>query len=266
MKKVILIIVSLLLLATIPVVVWYAQQQQDIRSRAAPASRVSFSPGNVQVKTSDTSFTINVAIDTGVNQITGATVVVKFDPAVIEATDITVGNFFPDPAQVSSIPGSKKLDNTVGIAALGFYTIKDNAGNSSLSSEPLTTITFKPKAAGTSTVEFDTLLTKVTGFGEETNVLVPGGAGGTATVTVTNDAPSPTATSTPTPTPTQAPGGESSPTPTPTPTTSASRSPTPTPTPRSDIPVTGDATNTLLIVGAAVLLIVIGAGGVLLPR
>lgn len=94
MKKIVLLVGALLLLVAVPITVYFVGQQQDVRSRAAPATHLAFNPENI-TKAQDEQFTVNVQIDTAANSVAAAKIVITFDATKLEATSITNGPFAP---------------------------------------------------------------------------------------------------------------------------------------------------------------------------
>lgn len=242
MKRILLILSGLIVLVTIPIVIYFVGQNQDKRSRAAPASSLSFSPTATTKAVTDSSFDVKIQINSGDdpntnNQVTAASLVVSYNKDIVEATAVNLGSFFPDPSLVSVI--AKTMDQDAGRVIYRFFTTSQNAGTGQ---GTLATITFKPKAAGTSELTFVRPDTKIIAYDEDTDVIIPGGIG-TASVTITDGAqpsPSVTITLTPTPTPTGISNASATPTRTPTattipgqPTNTPSVTLTSTPTPTS---------------------------------
>ncbi|OGG24206.1 hypothetical protein A3A79_03390 [Candidatus Gottesmanbacteria bacterium RIFCSPLOWO2_01_FULL_43_11b] len=95
MKRVILIIVAILVLLAIPVTVFLVSQQQELRKRATPATTLSLLPATVETTTGE-SFSIDVRIDTGENQVVTAEIALSFDPEKLQAESITNGQLFPN--------------------------------------------------------------------------------------------------------------------------------------------------------------------------
>jgi len=262
MKKIVFLVVGLLLLVTIPAIVYFAGLQQDIRSRAAPASTISFNPTTI-TKPVDEQFTVNIDINTGTNSVTAVKVVVLFDSTKLEATSITNGAFAP-----------KITASGVVAAGNASITVAANSTTSPMQGTgTVAIIRFKGKAATTTPIklEFDPT-TFASGLTESTNVITTKGTASviiTGTTAAANTAISPTATPTAsnaasqkltsiTPTPTTA---SVIPQDTPTPTASnaanATNSAALTAGDTSDhVPVTGAVENTisLLVVGISCIL------------
>lgn len=95
MKKVLLIIVAILILLAIPVTVFLAAQRQELRKRAAPATTLSLSPASISKKVGDT-FSLEVKIDPGENQVVAAEIHVTFDPEKLSVGTIKNGAAFPN--------------------------------------------------------------------------------------------------------------------------------------------------------------------------
>lgn len=160
-KKAFLVGFIILLLVAIPATLFLVQKQQELRTRAEPATTIAFDPTTTTVGVNDT-FTVNVAINTGANSVSTAEIHLTFDPAKLEATRIVAGSFMPH-AIVESTP-----DNTAGRAFIAVDTLGAGAGNTdvpftkqSSGPQPVAVITFRAKA------ETGTTGTQV-GFGQET--------------------------------------------------------------------------------------------------
>ncbi len=114
MKKIGLLLVVVLMLAAIPVTVFLVGKNQEIRKRAAPATSLSLSPASISKKAGDI-FSLEVAIDTGSNQVVAAELHLVFDPAKLEAQTITNGSLFPN-ILASGIVDRGTASITVGAA------------------------------------------------------------------------------------------------------------------------------------------------------
>jgi hypothetical protein len=216
MKRFITIIAVILLIAAIPLTVWFVQQQQNIRSQAAPATTLYFNALTLSKQQGDT-FPLDVTVDTGSNFIRVADIVVNTDPTKIKITGISQGTFLPTIVVAGAYTDSKA---TIVLAA----PITAPANGKGV----LATVTFQVVAdSGTSQITFTG--SRATAQDETKNVIT-----GTtpATVTIGSSGTTPTVTPTPTPTrtPTPTPTGVSTQTPTPTPTPASTSIPTPTPT------------------------------------
>ena len=161
MKKIVFFVIGFILLITIPAIVYFVGQSQDIRSKAAPATTLLFSPTTV-TKPVDEQFTVNVDMNTGTNNVTAVKVVVTFDSTKLEATSITNGAFAP------KITAS-------GVVAAGTASITVAANSTTDPMQGTGTIAiirFKGKAATTTPVQlkFDTT-TFGSGLTESANVI-----------------------------------------------------------------------------------------------
>ncbi len=227
MKKVWLLVVSLLLIGILPAGIYLVGQRQELRNKAAPATTLAVTPATTAKKAGDT-FTMEIAIDTGENQVVAAELHVTFDPTKLEAQSINNGTLFSNILASGTIEaGSASI--TVGAA---------NAKEPVKGTGTVAVVRFKAVAKTDSPTAVKLASnTFVGGLGEgATNVLV-----GTtpATVTITESQTTPTATPTPAAAPTGRPTpqatGSATPaltptlTPTPTSTTSAQTTPAATP-------------------------------------
>lgn len=219
MKKLFLLLTGILVLIAIPVTVLFINQNQDSRSKAAPATTLAFSPSRVTRNVDDT-FQMEVVIDTGENQVVAAELHLTYDPAVLEAQTITNGSLFPNILS-SGVIESGTAEITVGAASAAQPV--EGTGSVAI-------IRFKALAATETPVSIRFAQNTFVGSPGEgaTNALV-----GTtpATVTISSEGEQSDATPTPTPTDTDEESTQSaqlSGTPTPTPTGSETLTPTPT--------------------------------------
>ncbi len=86
--------IFLLLLIAVPVTVYFVGTQQELRSKAAPATTLTFSPASIS-KAVDEQFSVNIQIDTGANSVTAVKLAIAFDATKLEAMSITNGAFAP---------------------------------------------------------------------------------------------------------------------------------------------------------------------------
>lgn len=233
MKKLALIAGLILLVVTIPIVVYMVGQNQQIRSKAAPSSTLTFSPGQA-TKGVGESFTMNVDIDTGCdagdplgetcNHILNADIVLNYDQNILEATAVEMGSFLAGASEVRKV-----IDQDNGRIIYGIFVSPDQA-NAVAGQGTLATVTFVGSTAGSGDVSFDPT-TLLYGYDEDLNVVANDQQ--IATFTISGDGNlSPTPTFTPTPTES---GGLTG---TPTPTQSGGLTGTPTPTPQGSTGVT----------------------------
>jgi len=233
MKKGILFLFIGILLLSIPVVVFVAGKNTEMRKRAAPATTLSISPATVSKKVDDL-ITFEVKIDTADNQVATVQLAITYDPLILRAEDITNGSFAP------TIRVSGKTDTT------GKASITVGAKNTSepiKGSGTIAVLTMKALSAttGSTTIRFapaPETFANALGEGEQ-NVLV-GATGSNVTITNANGTsptPSPTGSFF-SPTPTATPSDTLTPTTTPSETPSITPSATPsgslTPTPEGE--------------------------------
>lgn len=86
-------IIGLLLIA-IPVTMYFVKRQQDLRSRAAASSTLSFNPPSTSVKVGD-QFDMIVKIDPGQNIVSYVKLSITYDHQKLEAINITPSSSFP---------------------------------------------------------------------------------------------------------------------------------------------------------------------------
>lgn len=216
MKKFALIIGSIIIFVSIPVVVFLAQRSAELRSKAAPSTSLSLSPSTKEIAVNG-SFTVNVQIDTGSNQIISGDFYFTYDPEMLDCTGIALGPFMSGANEIM-----KNIDSVTGVIRESFYVTKADARTGS---GTIATLTFKGKAPGTSFVQADSNKTILGGLPDIANVwtktLVKGTYTVVSAVTLT---PTSTPQATLSPTPTDEDNEDSTPTNTPLP----ANSPTPT--------------------------------------
>ncbi len=204
MKKIFLFVSIGLVLLAIPLTVYLVGKNQEVRKKAAPASTLSLSPSAVTKRVGET-FTLEAKIDTGTNQVGVAQIRIVYDPAKLQAQDITNGPLAPNISVSGRIDATGKASITVGGAS---------------STQPITgtgtvaILTMKAIAASAApvAVRFTPLPdTYANGIGETENVLI-----GTtpANITILNEDGTP---ATPGSDPIASPSATLSPSPTPTP-------------------------------------------------
>ena len=216
MKKVLIILAGILLFVSIPVLVFFIGQRQELRSKAAPATTLAIQPRSPTVAYKDTSIW-KIVIDTGANNVMQAKISLIFDQTKFEALSITNGALAP----------TIKAQGTVGLGTATITVAAESMAKPIHGSGEVAVLRLKAIGGSATpvTVQFasDTV---VTGLGESTaNVLTstqPGSIsiiGGPIQETTdgTTATPIPSGTLTPTPT---------GPTGTTTPTTSTTTTPT----------------------------------------
>jgi hypothetical protein len=113
MKKILIIVAAILTVIAIPISVFLVKSQQELRSKAAPASTLSFSPLSLTKKIDDT-FTLDANIETGSNQIFVTELHIGYDPTKLEAVSITNGPLFPNIIISGQIDPTGKISITLG--------------------------------------------------------------------------------------------------------------------------------------------------------
>ena len=195
-KKAIAIIGIVLILAAIPLTVYLLEKRQELRTGAVASTVLSF-PTEVNKRVGD-SFAVNIQIDTGENQVSGADLEITFDPNVLECLSLSPGTFLVNPNS-----WYERIDNDSGriVYTLGSFDSRRGSG-------VFASIDFRAKNAGTSPLRFEAG-TSVAGIGE--NEALQETVSGTVIVSGGDVTPTPTSTptpsGTPTPTPTPPPGG-----------------------------------------------------------
>jgi hypothetical protein len=206
MKKVLVILGSVLILIAIPVSIFLVRQNQEMRSKAAPATSLSFNPPSVTKQVGD-EFNLAVQIDTGDNAVFVAQLILAYDPTKLEAENITNGPLFPNVLIAGAIDPSGKASITIGSA--NTTTPVTGQGTAAV-------IKFKALAptSGQISVQFVSPDTYVGAKAEDANNVLVGTV--PAKITITAAGSQASLTGSPTPTPTTA-AGQTSATPTPTP-------------------------------------------------
>lgn len=278
-RKIFLIIGLLLVLAAIPLTVFLVFQKQLLTKKAAPATVLSLAPATITKNVGET-FTVNINVDSGTNQIVSADIDLSFNPTVLEVSSITKGTFFPDAQEPTKI-----IDNNTGKIKYSLFSMVEKQGAGAFAS-----IVFKGKGGGLSALAFDptttiggrnetealsravpgnyviTAAAPPTGGSTPTSAVIltltptPAGRGGLVATSTPTPTPTTTLRTTPTPTSASALGGGTLPTPTPTLPITLTLTPTPT------IPVTGNFETTVMLLMTGLLLLMFGAGTVFLVR
>lgn len=221
MKKLLLIFVSLLLLGAIPVGIFLVGQNQEIRKRAAPATTLAITPATVRKNIGDT-FSMEVVIDTGENQVVAAELHLVYDPTKLEMETVSNGPLFPNilasgtvEAGTASITvGASDVKQPIkGTGTVAVIRLKGLAKTDSPTAIKLASNTF------------------VGGLGEGSANVLTGTTPATVTILQQQEQPTVSPTMTPAPQATESASSMISPTltPTPIPTASAQTSPTGTP-------------------------------------
>jgi len=112
MKKVIFFIIAILLLIAVPVTVYMIGTNQELRSKAAPATSLALNPSSITKKVGDI-FSLEVQIDTGGNNVALAELHLVYDATKLEAQSITNGPLAPRIA-ASGVVGAGTVSITVG--------------------------------------------------------------------------------------------------------------------------------------------------------
>jgi hypothetical protein len=209
MKRIFLFFSIGLILLAIPLTVYVVGQNQEVRKQAAPASTLSLSPSAVTKKVGET-FTLEAKIDTGTNQVGVVQIHIVYDPAKLQAVDITNGPLAPNISVSGAIDATGKASITVGAQSTaqpisGAGTVAILTMKALAASAAPVTVRYVPPPA-----------TYANALGEQDNVLI---GTTTAAITILN-ADGTTAAADPNPTlsttPTSTPSGTLTITPTPT--------------------------------------------------
>lgn len=183
MKKIVFFIILIIILFAVPISVYLVGQQQELRSRASPATTLAFNPGSVSKNVGDT-FSLDIQIDTGGNNVAMAELHLVYDATKLEALSITNGPAAPLIA-ASGVVGS----GTASISVRAESSIKPITGIGTIA-----VVRFRALGPTTTPVKisFDPATTFVSGLEEsQPNVLVNTTP---ATITIQGATPSPTPT------------------------------------------------------------------------
>jgi plastocyanin len=208
MKKIFLTFSILLTLLAIPATIYLVGQNQEVRKKAAPASTLSLNPSAITKKVGET-FTLEAKIDAGTNQVGVVQLRIVYDPAKLEALDITNGPLAPSITVSGKIDASGKASITVGAR---------NNTQPITGTGTVAILTMKALSASAApvSVRFTPMPdTYANALGEQDNVLIgttpasitilnadgTPGTGGTEATTALTPTPTPNTTITPTPTP-----------------------------------------------------------------
>ncbi len=156
----------ILLVMFLPLIVWYAQKQQELRQRASelplspPSSGValSLSPGNSSVLP-NTPFTVLITLQAGTYNITGVDFVLKFNESILPATQFT-------PTTVFNSVLTNEIDHTTG--TLHFTTTSTDTNSQITGNVNIGTVTFSPKVLGGAVVDFQS--SQITALGVTTSL------------------------------------------------------------------------------------------------
>lgn len=205
MKRVVFILITILLIVALPATIYLVSKNQELRKRAAPATTLALVPNSLSKAVGD-EFTLDVRMDTALNQIIAVQLKITYDATKLEAEWIHNGTMFPN------ILSSGTVQNGVVSIALG----ATNTTTPITGTGTVATLKFKALAptTGAVSIKFDQQETFVGALNEgSTNALqssIP------ATVTITSGSntiidvtPTPTATGSATITPTLTPAQES---------------------------------------------------------
>lgn len=143
MKKILVIVLIFLVLAIIPITLYLVRQGHETRTKAAPATVLSFTPPSLNVSSGE-QFDVFVSVDTSQNLALGVDLKISYDPQILEALVVEDAGFFSDPQILVN-----KIDNTSGLISfsIGSFSGRQGSGN-------IARISFKAKKAGASPLLF----------------------------------------------------------------------------------------------------------------
>ncbi len=222
-KKLIVVLVVILIMGLgIVAGVYLVQQQTGFREKAAPASTLGFSAGNLSPYVDD-DVVVTATIDTGTNQVIASELYINFDATKLELTSVSQGTFLPNAQDIGP-----NIDNTAGSLSYTLYLMPGSTPQTGQGS--LAVLNFKAKAAGNAQISYAS--NSIVGAVQEDgkNVL---SSSTPLTLNIRTQgalSPTPTQASSPTPTVGGGIGGDGGASPTPTITPTPTKTPTPTPT------------------------------------
>lgn len=142
----------LLLLLAIPVTLFFIRQQQELRSRAAPSSKLYFAPESPNTSTQCSSFDVDIMLDPGQNIVSIVDLYLKYDPTRLDILQIKESTSFPTVVRAASI--------TSGAANMS-VSIGADVTRAVQSASKVATITLRPKIAGPVQIQIDSEKSRV---------------------------------------------------------------------------------------------------------
>jgi len=94
MKKILLIITGVIIFISVPVIVFYLGQQQELRKKAAPATTLTITPDSTSVSVGQT-VVCKITINTAENKVASVKASIVFDQTKFEALSITNSTLAP---------------------------------------------------------------------------------------------------------------------------------------------------------------------------
>jgi hypothetical protein len=178
MKKIVFFIILIIILFAVPITVYLVGQQQELRSRAAPATVLALNPSTMN-KTKGDVFSFDVQIDTGGNNVAMAELHLTYDATKLEAMSITNGPFAPKIAASGVVGGG-----TASITVRAESTTKPIKGTGTIA-----VIRFKAieSTSSPTQIKFDTT-TYVSGLGESNPNVLTNTVPATVQISASSDA------------------------------------------------------------------------------
>lgn len=215
-KKIFLLGFTIVILVAIPFSVYIAQQRQNISSKAAKSTVLSFEPASKTARVEET-VTLDIMLDPGTNLVSFAKLSIKFDASKFTVTSLAqneTGNNLKEPIDPPQYDaGTAKISLSIGADPAKAITIKTKIATLQLKAIAMTTPTGSNITFDTTSDNATQVLSIANADGTSENVLLSAAASATITVTsATTVTPTSTPTLTPIPTRTSA----SAPTATPT--------------------------------------------------
>lgn len=140
-----------LILISIPITLFFIKKQQEVRSRAAPSSKLYFQPSNPNTSTQCASFTVDVMLDPGQNIVSIVDLGITYDATKLDLISIVESNIFSSVVKAQDLKsGSGTMSVSVGV----------DVTKAAQTTSKVATLTFKALAQGTAELKFDTAQTK----------------------------------------------------------------------------------------------------------
>lgn len=151
-KRLLVLGFIVVLLAAIPLTLYLVSQQQETRSRAAPATILSFQPTTITT-TVGQKFDVDVFLDPGSNFVISSNFTITYDPTKLA----TAGSGLVPVLSVSSatqgFPGVVEGPNYSNGTIFISYSVGTNATKAITTKVKIATITFEAKAPTTSPIQ-----------------------------------------------------------------------------------------------------------------
>lgn len=119
------------------------QKESTVPQFTRNYTSIAFNPATTFLKVQQTA-NINMVIDTGLNTVTGAEFILKYDPKYLEITSVTPAGFYEKPVVLAN-----KNENAKGLYSYAIATMTPKSGNGNL-----VTVSVKALSFGSTKIEF----------------------------------------------------------------------------------------------------------------